>query len=117
MPILSELKEIWSLEIGETLQQRFPKVYNHEGSFNTQFTMTHYIVERWREGLLFSWIVGKIGGDDDEWDLAAALEDLGSAERDDQLVVEGFTRDTLAELENVFKDGGYDEGQTTYSYC
>lgn len=44
------------------------------------FLATHYTIERWREALLWSWIVGRIGGDEDEWgekERARAVEELG----------------------------------------
>lgn len=120
--MLSEIKQIWASDIDETRQQKFPKVLGHEGSFNTQFAMSHFIIERWREGLLFSWIVGKIGGDHDEWDLAIALKELKAVEpettSDTELVISGYDRDTMVNdrIGEVFKSQGYDKGQTTYGF-
>lgn len=31
------------------------------------FLLPHLIVERWREALIWSWVVGRIGGVNDEW--------------------------------------------------
>lgn len=121
MPMLSELKRVWASDIQETRQQVFPMVAGEEGSFNLQFTMSHYIVERWREGLLFSWIVAKIGGDQDQWDLDAALKDLNVLQveaGDTELTVRGYDRDTMIEgrMHDILKDGGHEQGATTYGF-
>lgn len=124
VPMLSEVKQVWAEDIQETREQKFPNIFGHKGSFNNQFAMSHYTVERWREGLLFSWIVGKIGGDHDEWDLAVALKELNAidpeASGDTELIVTGFQRDTMINdrINKIFDGHGYEplEGQTSYAF-
>ncbi|KAG8879231.1 hypothetical protein FRB97_001850 [Tulasnella sp. 331] len=69
--ILGEIASIWSEELGRTAKHQFRAVHrrddNVEYDVSTTYLMTHYTVERWREALLWSFIVGRIGGDDDEW--------------------------------------------------
>lgn len=38
-----------------------------DGDAHVMFLFTHFVVERSREGMLWSWIVGSLGGDNDEF--------------------------------------------------
>jgi len=41
-----------------------------DGDAHVVFLFTHFIIERSREGMLWSWIVGNLGGDNDEFGLS-----------------------------------------------
>ncbi|KAG8971643.1 hypothetical protein FRC05_010899 [Tulasnella sp. 425] len=60
---LREVASIWKEELGLTSS------HAHRSTDDVAITVlqTHYTVERWREALLWSFIVATIGGDDDQW--------------------------------------------------
>jgi hypothetical protein len=65
------------------------------------FIAAHFVVERWREGLLWSWTVARLGGRNDEWDAVTsdrAWSELGG-DRDtpDMTLLVGIpARDSLS---------------------
>ncbi|GJJ08162.1 hypothetical protein Clacol_002370 [Clathrus columnatus] len=70
MAILDEAAHIWEKELKETASHRFRGMRGPETGLwdvHTTFMLPHIIVERWREALLWSWVIGKIGGMNDEW--------------------------------------------------
>ncbi|KAG8835051.1 hypothetical protein FRC18_001098 [Serendipita sp. 400] len=92
--ILSEINSIWPAEFAETASHRF----RGQRDVYTTFLHGHYLVERWRELLLWSWCVAKIGKDDDSWeeeDTWRAWEELGGTEYLDVLTVRLALRKTL----------------------
>ncbi|KAG9119574.1 hypothetical protein FRC07_005346 [Ceratobasidium sp. 392] len=66
--LIAEISLIWSSELAVTSSHPFrtdPLLRDaHMG-----FIAAHFVVERWREGLLWSWIVARLGGANDEWDV------------------------------------------------
>lgn len=98
--MLQELS-IWEDELGETASHPHrtsdaPPIVGAMPDVSTTFIHTHYIVERWREALLWSFVVGRIGGLNDEWgddEISRAWEELGS--RGD---VRMGTRNTVTKL-------------------
>ncbi|KAG8745306.1 hypothetical protein FRC10_008323 [Ceratobasidium sp. 414] len=65
--LIAEISLIWSSELAATSSHAFrtdPLLRDaHMG-----FIAAHFAVERWREGLLWSWAVARLGGANDEWD-------------------------------------------------
>ena len=57
-----------------------------DGDAHVMFLFTHFVVERSREAMLWSWIVGALGGDNDEF---------GTAQRDEAWRV--LTQDAASE--------------------
>jgi hypothetical protein len=77
--ILQEVSTTWPEEFLETSSHRF----RGQRDVYTTFLHGHYLIERWRELLLWSWVVGKIGKDDDTWgeeERQQAWEELGGNE-------------------------------------
>ncbi|QRW00561.1 exopolysaccharide phosphotransferase [Ceratobasidium sp. AG-Ba] len=99
--ILTEISLIWAQELAATSSHPFrtdPQLRDaHIG-----FVAAHFIVERWREGLLWSWVVARLGGANDEWDAITserAWMELGGGRNglSKRLVVELPKRDSLSE--------------------
>ncbi|KAG9019222.1 hypothetical protein FRB90_005053 [Tulasnella sp. 427] len=66
------------------------------------FLQTHYTIERWREALLWSFVVGTVGGDDDQWteeQMRAAWMRLGGDSMRREASVKRGRRRTTAEEE------------------
>lgn len=99
--LISEISLIWSTELAATASHPFrtdPRLRDaHIG-----FMAAHFVVERWREGLLWSWVVARLGGREDEWDAttsAQAWQELGGDHETPgmRLVVNTPERDSLSE--------------------
>ncbi|KAI0323660.1 hypothetical protein GY45DRAFT_553660 [Cubamyces sp. BRFM 1775] len=114
--ILQELALVWPEELAETGSHAFRETEAGKGDFYQMFIHAHYIIERAREALLWTWIVGRIGKLDDTWgpeEAERAWRELGgsdSEETRDQVHVHANPRETLVKeriLKNL-QEAGYD---------
>jgi hypothetical protein len=122
--LIAEISLIWSAELTATSSHPFrtdPRLRDaHMG-----FMAAHFVVERWREGLLWSWVVARLGGRNDEWDATTSaqawLELGGNHESPDmRLLVDTPARDSLSEdrLANAraFVPSALSRQSTQYSF-
>ncbi|KAF7972373.1 hypothetical protein HWV62_18078 [Athelia sp. TMB] len=69
--LLAEVAEMWPAEMRRTRAHRFRGMglgaWGEGGDAYSVFLGVHLGVERWRESLLWSFVVGRIGGDDGQW--------------------------------------------------
>lgn len=122
LALISEITSMWSAKVIETAQHPFRETEGGAGDLNMMFMLAHFTVERWREALLWAWVIAKHGSMDDSWGTrtAAAWRELGGAEDDDELVIKSARRETLQKervAENLRKSGHKGEMMTTYSFC
>jgi hypothetical protein len=87
-------------------------------------TITSHIVERWREILLWSWVVGRLGGLQGEWrsnvERMTAWSELGGISRgqiSSDVNVVTSARDTLDEEVVNRALGRKTTGSTSYVFC
>jgi Stealth protein CR3, conserved region 3 len=115
----AEVSSIWFQEYLDTSKHRFRggrDVYS-------AFTLTHFVVERAREIMLWSWIVGTIGADDDTWGVKEgekAWVILGGDENTKEIRVTLRPRSTLSpeRLESSFQEAGEEPPkETEYLIC
>ena len=115
----AEASSIWFEEFLDTSEHRFRggrDVYS-------AFLHTHLIVERAREIMLWSWIVGTIGADDDRWGAEEgekAWKILGGDESIEEVHVTLPQRATLSpeRLESLFLEAGEEPPkETEYLLC
>lgn len=117
--ILREVATIWSSEFAETSSHRF----RGERDVYTTFLHGHYIVERWRELLLWSWIVGRIGNDDDslgEEERTRLWIETGGSENLNEFLVLLKMRSTLEKqrVKEALEDAGEQQpAATEYIFC
>lgn len=123
LAILHEMSTIWSAQVADAATHPFRETLHGESDFSTMFMMVHFVVERWRESLLWSWTVAKHGGIDDSWDEGtanAAWEDLGGTVGSPmQLLVKGAHRESLdaKRVDGNLKASGYKGADpTTYAF-
>lgn len=100
-----------------------------EGDVQMQWLLTSLRVERWREALLWTWVVanmGTISGSQDRWDDAArtAIKDMfGFTENDTDVVkieVHRGDRWTLepGRMQKVFEQAGWEAPKATeFLFC
>ncbi|KAI0927539.1 hypothetical protein AcV5_008051 [Taiwanofungus camphoratus] len=120
LALLHEMSVIWPDAFARTATHLFRETQNGDGDVNTMFMLTHFIVERAREALLWSWVVGRIGGVDDSWgeqEAAQAWRELGGVSNETSILVQSEMRQTLEKgrIEKVLRDSGY-KGQSRTSY-
>lgn len=105
--ILQEINQIWTNELADTALHRF----RGQRDVYTIFLHGHYLVERWREILLWSWVIGKIAGDDNTWtqdDADRAWEEIGGTIGFETAYVNQNMRGTLEKqrVRNHFEKSG-----------
>ncbi|KEP55225.1 putative exopolysaccharide phosphotransferase [Rhizoctonia solani 123E] len=108
--MVDEVTITWHSELHHTGQQRFRMNPEAKDAY-LPFLATHWMVERHREALLWSWVVARIGGDDDEWgpvQSAQAWKELGGVDDKDLIDVRRKARSTLHEdhILNVLESTG-----------
>ncbi|KAG9003573.1 hypothetical protein FRB93_010991 [Tulasnella sp. JGI-2019a] len=122
VPFLTELQQAWSdptkhWALGATAAHAFRSYVRADPDVSMTLLQTHYVVERWREALLWSFMVGRIGGDNGDWDFDRAWRELGGDDDDENLLVTRGVRDTLGELEAFqANDTSMPKGKTTYQF-
>jgi 3-O-alpha-D-mannopyranosyl-alpha-D-mannopyranose xylosylphosphotransferase len=88
--------------------------------------VTHLGVERWREALLWSWAVAKVGGEAGEWGDGAREEVRGvlkikaggEGEVEDEVMVVKGKRSTLGNVAAITKRAGWGmPRKSTYTFC
>ena len=120
MPLLDEVARVWPAELASTATHAFrgagPDAY-------LPFLAAHFVVERWREALLWAWVVGRVGGAADEWgarEQRAAWRALGGGAAERTLSVRLARRKTL-DRERVdaalHAAGERVSGRTAYTFC
>ncbi|KAG9126997.1 hypothetical protein FRC07_001077 [Ceratobasidium sp. 392] len=119
--MVDEVTITWHSELHHTGQQRFRLNPDAKDAY-LPFLATHWTVERHREALLWSWVVARIGGDDDEWgpaQSAQAWRELGGAPKSDSVDVRRGARTTLYEdrvMGVVDSTGDPPIGRSQYAY-
>ncbi|KAG8885296.1 hypothetical protein FRB98_001881 [Tulasnella sp. 332] len=120
IPILIELQTIWSNPLARTASHAFRSYVKTDPDVSTTLLQTHYVVERWREALLWSWVVGRIGADEDGeegWDFSRAWRELGGELGKETLLVQRGARDTVGDVA-AFQDNDTSmaKGKTDYVF-
>jgi hypothetical protein len=119
--MVDEVTITWNSELHHTGQQRFRMDPDAKDAY-LPFLATHWIVERHREALLWTWVVARIGGDDDAWgpaQSAQAWKELGGAVDKDLVDVRRQVRSTLHEdrvMNMLDSTGDTAIGRTRYAF-
>ncbi|KAF8317669.1 hypothetical protein DL93DRAFT_2110386 [Clavulina sp. PMI_390] len=106
-----------------TFRGQYTNHLGHDDAY-AAFLLTHHIMERWREILLWSWAVGRVGGRSNEWtdaecttawiEVGGKVEVDSDADSGKRVEVGSGQRDTLDyDTVNAVLGG---EGATTYSF-
>ncbi|KAG9050664.1 hypothetical protein FS837_003391 [Tulasnella sp. UAMH 9824] len=118
MPFLHEISKIWEEDLSLTASHAFRSKTSQDPDVHIAFLMSHYVVERWREVLLWSYIVGSIGADDDTWTHEhhrRIWRDLGGNFEDQEIEVLRQSRDTLNRIKRDWESLDI-HPLTTYSF-
>ena len=123
---IQELALVWPEWLAQTSAHAFREREGGEGDVYHMFALAHFVVERAREALLWTWVVGRVGGLDDSWgehEMQRAWIELGGeweGEGSREIHVVSGRRQTLEtdRVREYLKEGGI-EGQfhTDYHFC
>jgi hypothetical protein len=119
MSLVRELSAMWAPHLARAATHPFRETVSGAGDVSMLFLMVHFVVERWREALLWSWTVAKHGGLDDGWDAAImrrAWLELGGGEDERELIVKAGWRETLEEdrVHAYWRASGHRQVDKTY---
>lgn len=120
--VMKELARVWHAELTVTASHPFRGMREGHSDVYVMFLFSHFLVERWREGLLWSWAVGKIGGLDDRWgpaERARAWGDVGGRSGARGVRVVTTARTTVDEevvRGNLHAAGHAMSGKTGYAF-
>lgn len=123
LPILHEISTIWSSAFAKTVTHPFRETVSGDSDPSLTWMLVHFMIERWREALLWSWVVGKHGGLDDSWTQTmadAAWKDLGGRPGDAKVDVRSRFRETMNPkrvAENLNNSGHGQADITKYEWC
>lgn len=123
VPFLHEIHTSWPAHFHNTSLHSFRSPAYADPDVSTTLLQTHYVVERWREALLWSFVVGRVGGDHDVWgqaEMERAWRELGGVRGEESLSIKRAPRATLESME-AFWQGEQGprvpEGHTTPEFC
>lgn len=119
--LLAEVQAMWGAEMERTAGHRFRGMEG--GDAYGVFLAMHLGVERWREALLWAFIVGRVGGAGDAWgelERVRAWAAVGGDEMEERLRVVLTRRRSTdpARVKGVMRKTGYEwSGRTHYAFC
>lgn len=118
MSLIRELSTMWAPHMARAATHPFRETVSGVGDVSMLFLMVHFVVERWREALLWAWTVAKHGGLDDEWNdeiMRLAWLELSGGRQSSVTVRAGF-RETLEDdrVRAYLKEGGHRQADKTY---
>lgn len=119
MSLLREITAMWAPQLASAATHPFRETVSGSGDVSMLFLMAHFIIERWREALLWSWTIAKHGGMHDEWDetmTARVWTELGGEVGQKELHVKAGYRETLEDdrVKAYFKASGHRKSDKTW---
>lgn len=117
--IAHEASVMFAEELSSAATRTFRESRRGRADVEFAWLLTHLGMERWREGLLWSFVVARVGGVEGVWGDAARQEmrELFGEERG-KVTVYKKKRKTVEDMDNTAFNAGWDEPfQTNYIHC
>lgn len=114
---------MWPESLAKAATHPFRETVSGEGDVSMLFLLAHFVVERWREALLWSWTIGKHGSLSDQWsdEIAARVwTELGAEPGQAKVEVRTGRRETLEDhRQKAFlqASGHRQSDKTQYRFC
>lgn len=114
---------MWPDALALAASHPFRETDSGAGDISILFLQAHFIVERWREALLWSWAVAKHGSFGDEWDEETAVHawrELGGEPGEKELEIRAGYRETLEDHRwkaYLHASGHIKSDKTQYRFC
>ncbi len=122
LSLTHEASVMWEDELTEAATRGFRRSERGIGDIEMSWLVGFLRVERWREALLWSWAVARMGGESGYWGEAERGElervlDITTTEVDSVLIEKG-ERKTLVDILEIEKTMGWEHAkQTAYTFC
>lgn len=123
LSLIKEVASMWAPHMTRVASHPFRETVAGTADVSLFFLLYHFVVERWREALLWSWTVAKHGGLDDEWSeeiMREAWLELGGTDSERNVTCKAGWRDTMNDdriHEFLRKSGHPQVDQTVYVAC
>jgi 3-O-alpha-D-mannopyranosyl-alpha-D-mannopyranose xylosylphosphotransferase len=119
---MQEVASIWTDELAVAATRPFRESPNGDGDIENAFLVTHQRIERWREAMLWTWAVAKMGHrEGGKWGSQARreIEQLFGSLEGTVKVVRGERQTLHDELVSAnFVRAGWDgPRRTNYKFC
>lgn len=129
-PYRAHVPKVMSVSLVREMAEMFPEAFSltaarplravwpvgAHSDVHTLWMFPHYVIERHREALLWSWIVARVGGDDDSWNTGKAWQDLGGHTFAETIGVGKIVRKTLSDTAGTLMRAGYVASKTGSKY-
>jgi 3-O-alpha-D-mannopyranosyl-alpha-D-mannopyranose xylosylphosphotransferase len=122
LSLTHEASVMWEDELTEAATRGFRRSERGIGDIEMSWLVGFLRVERWREALLWSWAVARLGGESGTWDESAREEvtrvlEVSSLEVDSVLITQG-PRKTLEDVWEINTQMGWESPhRTVYTFC
>lgn len=120
---MQEASIAFASHLNDAALRHFRESHRGVGDVSMAFLTTHMRIERWREALLWSWVVAKIGASDGVWGKGArvqlkellGVQDLAQSE---SVEIRRAPRDTLRDVESNFERVAWEPPMATeFRFC
>ena len=120
--LVHEASVMWKDALTESATRGFRRSVRGTGDIEMSWLSTFLRVERWREALLWTWAVARLGGADETWGRTEVEEVIKlfnvGPETGDLAVVRKGERKTLEDVYRLGKQMGWDKpAGTGYVFC
>lgn len=123
--MLQEASIMFASSLNDAARRPFRESTRGVGDISMAFLATHLRIERWREALLWTWAVAKVGSDEGIWGDGARRQVAGLLQLDDvferqdvNVKIRRAGRETLSDLSSNFAKAKWDPPKaTTFLFC
>lgn len=121
--MLQEASIGFASALNDAALRHFRESHRGVGDVSMAFLTTHMRIERWREALLWSWAVAKVGSSDGVWGNDARQEirellDIDGAEQGRRVKIRRAARDTLGQVVDNFQRAAWEPPMATeFRFC
>jgi 3-O-alpha-D-mannopyranosyl-alpha-D-mannopyranose xylosylphosphotransferase len=116
--LVDEASIMFSHQLADASTRGFRESKRGRADVEMSWLVSHLGIERWREALLWSFVVARVGGVDGVWSEASRTElrrVLGLSEGDNttEVVVEKSARETLKDVDRIVDQAGWERPKHT----
>ena len=128
LSLTHEASVIWADELSTVATRGFRQSKKGVADVEMSWLVSHLRIERWREALLWTWAVARMGGNNGMWGAEAreeimyllGLEDAGEqedeVEKDATIIVKRGPRTTFEDLKEIVDNAGWEDPKYTRYY-
>lgn len=110
LSLVQEASTIWAKDMSLAATRGFRESTQGMGDVEMAALVAYLRVERWREALLWIWVVAKVGGEKGFWDESArreVVDVLGEGIEGGDVMVHKRERQTKRDAQRIMRDLGW----------